>query len=177
MTVYLRTRVDPKQIMPIIRQQVRRLDPNIPVYEMRTTEQQLDLSLRTERLVASLSTVFGVLATMLAIIGLYGVMAYTVARRTREIGIRMALGALQGNVIWMIMREVLLVLAVGVVIGVPAAMGLSRLVRSQLYGLTPYDPGTVVGATVVLAAVACLAGLIPALRASRIDPTQALRYE
>ena len=177
MTVYLRTRVDPKQIMPIIRQQVRRLDPNIPVYEMRTTEQQLDLSLRTERLVASLSTVFGVLATMLAIIGLYGVMAYTVARRTREIGIRMALGALQGNVIWMIMREVLLVLAVGVVIGVPAAMGLSRLVRSQLYGLTPYDPGTVVGATVVLATVACLAGLIPALRASRIDPTQALRYE
>jgi ABC-type antimicrobial peptide transport system permease subunit len=120
---------------------------------------------------------FGVLATMLAIIGLYGVMAYTVARRTREIGIRMALGALQGNVIWMIMREVLLVLAVGVVIGVPAAMGLSRLVRSQLYGLTPYDPGTLVGATVVLAAVACLAGLIPALRASRIDPTQALRYE
>jgi len=177
MTVYLRTSVDPHEIMSIVRQKVRRLDPSIPIYEMRTTEQQLDLSLRTERLVASLSTVFGFLATLLAVIGLYGVMAYTVARRTREIGIRMALGALQGNVIWMIMREVLAVLAAGVVIGIPAAVGLSRLIRSQLYGLTPYDPGTLASATLVLAAVACLAGFIPALRASRIDPTHALRYE
>ncbi|HSU57963.1 MAG TPA: ABC transporter permease [Bryobacteraceae bacterium] len=177
MTVYLRTSVDPHEIMSIVRQKVRRLDPSIPIYEMRTTEQQLDLSLRTERLVASLSTVFGFLATLLAVIGLYGVTAYTVARRTREIGIRMALGALQGNVIWMIMREVLAVLAAGVVIGIPAAVGLSRLIRSQLYGLTPYDPGTLASATLVLAAVACLAGFIPALRASRIDPTHALRYE
>jgi predicted permease len=177
MTVYLRTSADPRQIMPIVRQKVRQLDPNVPIYEMRTTERQLDLSLRTERLVASLSTVFGFLATLLAIIGLYGVMAYTVARRTREIGIRVALGALQGNVIWMIMREVLVVLAAGVAIGIPAALGLSRLVRSQLYGLTPYDPGTIVAATLLLGAVACLAGLIPALRASRIDPTRALRYE
>jgi len=177
MTVYLRTSADPREMMSIVRQKVRRLDPNVPIYEMRTTERQLDLSLRTERLVASLSTVFGFLATLLAIIGLYGVMAYTVARRTREIGIRVALGAMQGKVIWMIMREVLVVLAAGVAIGIPVAVGLSRLVRSQLYGLTPYDPGTLVAATLLLGFVACLAGFVPALRASRIDPTRALRYE
>lgn len=177
MTVYLRTSVDPREIMPIIRQKVGRLDPRIPIYDMRTTEQQLDLSLRTERLVASLSTVFGFLATLLAVVGLYGVMAYTVARRTREIGIRMALGAQQGNVLWLIMREVIVVLAAGILVGIPAAVGLSRLVRSQLYGLTPHDPGTIVAATLVLSFIACLAGLIPALRASRIDPTRSLRYE
>ena len=177
MTVYLRTTADPRQIMSIVRQKVRRLDPNIPIFDMRTTEQQLDLSLRTERLVASLSTVFGFLATLLAVIGLYGVMAYMVARRTREIGIRMALGAVQGNVIWMVMREVLLVIAAGVVIGIPLAIGLSQLVRSQLYGLSPHDPITLAAAALVLAIVACLAGFVPAYRASRIDPTRALRYE
>ncbi|HEY3937724.1 MAG TPA: ABC transporter permease [Bryobacteraceae bacterium] len=177
MTVYLRTSLDPKQLMSAVRRKVQRIDPNVPVYAMRTTEEQIDLSLRTERLVASLSTVFGFLATLLAIIGLYGVMAYTVARRTREIGIRMALGALGGNVIWMVMKEVLILIAAGVVTGIPLALGLSRLVRSQLYGLAPYDPATLILATVALAAVACLAGFVPALRASRIHPTQALRYE
>jgi predicted permease len=177
MTVYLRASVDASEIMSIVRQKVRRLDPSIPVYGMRTTKQQLDLSLRTERLVASLSSVFGFLATLLAVIGLYGVMAYTVARRTREIGIRMALGAVQANVIWMVMREVLAVVAAGVAIGIPAAVGLSLLVRSQLYGLSPHDPATLVLAAFALAAVACVAGFIPAFRASRIDPTQALRYE
>jgi predicted permease len=177
MTVYLRTSLDPQQLMSAVRRKVQRLDPNVPVYAMRTTEEQIDLSLRTERLVASLSTVFGFLATLLAIIGLYGVMAYTVARRTREIGIRMALGAMGANVIWMVMKEVLILIAAGVLIGIPLALGLSRLVRSQLYGLAPYDPTTLILATVALAAVACLAGFVPALRASRIHPTQALRYE
>jgi predicted permease len=177
MTVYLRTTVDPREIMSIVRQKVRRLDPSIPIYGMRSTEQQLDLSLRTERLVASLSTVFGLLATLLAVIGLYGVMAYTVARRTREIGVRMALGAVQGNVIWMVMREVLMVVAIGVAVGIPAAIGLSLLVRSQLYELSPHDPATLALAAFSLAVVACLAGFVPAFRASRVDPTQALRYE
>src|SRR6185437_16137520 len=134
MTVYLRTSVDPHEIMSIVRQKVRRLDPSIPIYEMRTTEQQLDLSLRTERLVASLSTVFGFLATLLAVIGLYGVMAYTVARRTREIGIRMALGAVPANVIWLVMREVLILVGGGLALGLVGAFGVSRLVTSQLYG-------------------------------------------
>ncbi len=177
MTVYVRTNLDPKQLMSIVRRKINALDSNLPVYDMRTTEEQIDLSLRNERLIASLSTLFGFLATLLAVIGLYGVMAYTVARRTREIGIRMALGAIQGNVIWMVMREVLLLIAVGVLVGLPAAIGLSRLVRSQLYGLAPHDPTTLLLSTVVLVAVACLAGFVPALRASRIDPTRALRYE
>ena len=128
-------------------------------------------------MIASLSIAFGLLATLLATIGLYGVMAYTVARRTREIGIRMALGALAGNVIWMVMREVLLLIAIGVAVGVPAALALTRLVRSQLYGVTSYDATTLALATLGLATIACLAGYLPALRASRVDPIRALRYE
>jgi ABC-type antimicrobial peptide transport system permease subunit len=149
----------------------------MPIYSMRTTEEQIDNSLRTERLVASLSGVFGALATMLAVIGLYGVMAYTVTRRTREIGIRMALGAFRREVIWMVMREVLILIGAGVLVGLPLAVGLSFLVKSQLYGLAPSDPVTLILATVLLALVAGLAGFIPALRASRIDPMNALRYE
>jgi predicted permease len=177
MTVYVRTVNDPADLMRQVRHLVHQIDPNVPVYDLRTTTEQLDLSLRTERLVASLSTVFGTLATLLAIIGLYGVMAYTVARRTREIGIRMALGAQQGNVIWIVMKEVLLLIGVGVLVGIPLALGLGTLVRNQLFGLAPYDPVTIAGSTLALAVVAGLAGFIPALRASRIDPTHALRYE
>ena len=177
MTLYMRTSADPKQLMSIVRRKIQQLDPNIPVYEMRTMEEQLDVSLRNERLVASLSSVFGLLATLLAVIGLYGVMAYTVSRRTREIGIRMALGAVQGNVIWMVMKEVLILVAAGVLVGLPAAIGLSTLVRSQLYGLAPHDPATLLSATLAMIFVASLAGFMPALRASRIDPTLALRYE
>ena len=177
MTVYLRTTLDPKQLMSIVRRKVRALDANIPIYGLRSTEQQIDRSLRNERLIASLSSVFGLLATLLAIIGLYGVMAYTVARRTREIGIRMALGAIQGNVIWMVMREVFLVIAIGVAIAIPSAIALTTVVRSQLYGLAPHDPATFALSTIVLVLIAALAGFIPALRASRIDPTRALRYE
>jgi ABC-type antimicrobial peptide transport system permease subunit len=144
---------------------------------MRTTEEQISNNLASERLIASLSAVFGFLATLLATIGLYGVMAYTVARRTREIGIRMALGAAQGNVVWMVMKEVLSLVAVGVGVGLPAALALTRLVRSQLFGIAPNDPSTLVMAAVGLAIVASAAGYIPALRASRVDPILALRYE
>jgi predicted permease len=177
MTVYVRTAADPAQLMSIVRQRIRDLDPNLPIYDMRTTKAQLDNSLSHERMIASLSTVFGFLATLLAVIGLYGVMAYTVAQRTREIGIRMALGAAQGKVIWMVMREVLVLVAIGVAFGVPAALALSRLVQTQLYGVTAHDPSTLMMATVGLAFVACAAGYIPALRASRVDPMRALRYE
>jgi predicted permease len=177
MTVYVRTTLAEDQIMPAIRQKIQLLDPNVPIYSMRTTDQQIDDSLRTERLVASLSSAFGLLATLLAVIGLYGVMAYAVARRTREIGIRIALGAIQGSIIWMVMKEVLILLGVGVIIGLSAAVGLSHLVQSQLYGLKPHDPLTLVLSTIALGMVACLAGFIPALRASRIDPMHALRFE
>jgi len=177
MTVYVRTGSDPSQLMPAVRAKVRELDPTLPLYDLRTTEVQISNSLTTERMIASLSTVFGSLATLLAAIGLYGVMAYTVAQRTREIGIRMALGADRRKVIWMVMRDVLLLVAAGIAAGIPAALALMRAVETQLYGLTAHDPSTLAGATAGLALVACAAGYLPALRASRLEPVVALRYE
>ncbi|HET8921514.1 MAG TPA: ABC transporter permease [Candidatus Acidoferrum sp.] len=177
MTVYLRTSVDPNLLISTVRSKVRDLDPNLPVYAMRTTEVQIKNSLSAERLIASLSAVFGFLATLLAVIGLYGVMAYIVSQRTREVGIRMALGAARGNVIWLVMREVLLLVAIGVAAGAIASLALTRVVQSQLFGLTPHDPLTLGLATSALALVASAAGYIPALRASRLDPMAALRYE
>src|SRR6266566_1286174 len=175
MTIYIRTTADPNQLMSTVRSTVRDMDPNVPVYSMRTTEVTINESLSTERMIASLSAVFGFLATLLAVIGLYGVMAYTVAQRTREVGIRMALGAARGNVIWLVMREVLLLVAIGVAAGVTASLALTRVVQSQLFGLTPHDPFTLGLATAALALVACAAGYVPALRASRLDPMAALR--
>jgi predicted permease len=177
MTFYLRTRVDPQQLAQGVHEQVRRLDPNVPVVDLRTVDEQIGLSLKSERLVASLSAVFGALATALAVIGLYGVMAYIVARRRHEIAIRVALGALQGHVLWMVMRQVVFLSGAGLAIGALLAFALGSLIRSQLYGLQPHDPFTFVSATLVLAAAAGMAGLIPSWRASRVDPLQALRHE
>ncbi|MBV8832162.1 MAG: ABC transporter permease [Acidobacteriaceae bacterium] len=176
-TGYVRTAEHPNQMFSTIRKQVHDLDPNLPVFEMITLERQMENSLVTERLVASLSSGFGILATVLASIGLYGVMAYAVARRTREIGIRMAIGAEQRDVLWLVMKDVLSMLTVGVALALPVAWLLSQSVRSQLYGIQPSDPFSVVIAILTIASVAVLAGYLPARRAMRIDPVGSLRYE
>jgi predicted permease len=177
LTMYVRTAQSPDQMSDVLRSTIRRLDPNLPLYGMRTVQRQVDLSLVAERMVATLAAVFGALATTLALVGLYGVMAFVVLRRTREMGIRLALGARPGSVAWMVMREVLLLIGAGIVVGLPAAWGLSKLVESQLFGVTPNDALTMIGAALALAAVGCAAGYLPAYRASRIDPVRALRYE
>lgn len=177
MTAYVRTGAASAQSFPTLRSAVHSLDPNLPVYQLKTEESQLDESLSVERLTASLATAFGLLATLLAAIGLYGVMAFLVSRRTREIGIRMALGAMSADVLSAVMREVLLLAAVGIVVGVPAALGVARLVQNQLYGLSSSDPLIVVLAVTGILAVSALAGFLPARRASKIDPLIALRHE
>jgi ABC-type antimicrobial peptide transport system permease subunit len=176
-TVYLRTQGDPRPIEDELRERMRQFDPHVPVVGLETMNEQIGFSLRTERLVASLSAVFGGLATLLAVIGLYGVMAYAVRRRTREIGIRIALGALRSDVIAMVMREVFILIGIGLAVGLALALTLADLIRSQLYGLSARDPLTFVGSAIVLTLAAGLAGFVPALRASGVDPTTALRQE
>ncbi len=168
---------EPASIATSIRRQMQKLDSNVPLNNMKTMEVQVSESMFVERLIAMLSAFFGLLATLLAAIGLYGVMAYSVARRTREIGIRVALGAERGGVIGLVMREVALLAAIGVGVGLPIAMVLTKYVRSQLFGLEPNDPITLAIATTVMAGVALMAGYIPAERAARVDPIVALRYE
>jgi predicted permease len=177
MNVYLRTQADPRQVEDELRERMRQFDPHVPVVGLQTMNEQIGFSLRTERLVASLSAVFGGVATLLAVIGLYGVMAYAVLRRTREIGIRMALGALRSNVIVMVMREVFLLIGAGLAAGIALVLALADLIRSQIYGLSARDPLTFVGSAIVLTLAAGLAGFIPALRASSLDATTALRHE
>jgi predicted permease len=176
-TFYLRTSHRPEDVFNAVRKQVHELDANSPAFEMITLEQQVKDSLVTERLVTWLSTGFGLLATALAAIGLYGVMAYSVSRRTREIGIRMAVGAAKADVLWLVMREVLLLLVIGAAVALPVSWALAQSIRTQLYGIQLLDPLSIGSAVSAIAAVAALAGYLPARRAAHIDPLRALRYE
>jgi predicted permease len=177
MTAYVRTATASEAMFATIREEVRKLDAAMPIFDMNTMEDQLDRSLSVERLVALLSSAFGFLATLLAFLGLYGVTAFGVTRRSAEIGLRMALGARGGSVVGMVLKEVAILAAAGVGIALPLAWWLSELVESQLYGVAPRDPFTLALATLGLLSVALAAGAVPALRASRVSPVSVLRYE
>lgn len=174
---YARTAIGPRAALEAVRPLVRGLDPDLPVEELKTLEQQITENVFLDRFISILSAAFAVLATILAAVGLYGVLAYTVARRTREIGLRMALGAGRGNVRRLILGQVGRMLVVGGVVGLLAAFLLGHLARSLLFGMGGFDPLVLSAATALLAGVALGAGYLPALRASRVDPMEALRYE
>ena len=160
-----------------VQQTIHSIDRNLPITRVTTLDEQVARSITNQRLVAQLSTFFGVLAVFLSCIGIYGVMSYVVTRRTNEIGIRMALGARRFNMIWMVQREILTLITIGIVIGVPVTLACDRLISNMLFGLKPADPVTLVSTTVLLLTVAAIAGYLPARRASLVDPMVALRYE
>jgi len=181
MALYVRVAGASGAILPRIREALQNIDRDLPMFEVRTLAEELDAALIQERLIATLSSFFGILALLLASIGLYGLLAFAVVQRTAEMGIRMALGARRGDVVRMVMREALLLVVAGIVIGVPAALAGARLASSQvsglLFGLEATDPLTIALATLLLAVVAMAAGYLPARRASRVDPMVALRNE
>jgi putative ABC transport system permease protein len=177
LTFYVRAAGDPSAAAVAVRQAVQRFDPNLPIVDMKTMDAQVGESLFVERMVAVLSVAFGALATLLAAVGLYAVMAFAVARRTREIGIRMALGAERGRVLRMVLSEVALMAGAGVAVGLVAAFFVTRRVQSQLFGLSPSDPATLATAVFFLLGVAMMAGFGPARRATAIDPNVALKVE
>ena len=173
----VRTAGPPDSAIASIKNAIREVDSNLIIPTIQTVPQLIDQSLILERLLAKLSSFFGVLALVLASVGIYGVMAYAVVRRTKEIGIRMALGAQPRTVRWMVLRETLWLVIAGVLIGIPTALAVTRLVSSLLYGLKPTDPITVAVAIVAIIASAILAGFLPARTASRVDPLVSLKYE
>lgn len=174
---YVRTSLAPESVLSSVQPVMARLDPDLPVVQLRTMPEQVRQNVFMDRVITILSTAFAVLATLLAAVGLYGVLAYTVAQRTREIGLRMALGADAGRVRGMLLRQVGVMTVIGGLVGLAAAVGIGTAARSQLFEIEGYDPVVMAVSAVLLAVVALTAGFIPALRASRIDPMRALRYE
>jgi predicted permease len=178
MTFYVRVTAQAMSGLPDqLRRTVRAADPSLPVFDLQAVDTTVDQSLFSERMLALLSAAFGLVATLLAALGLYGVMAYTVSRRTREIGIRIALGAERRTVLWLVLREVAFITLAGIALAIPVTLALSGLVRSQLFGVSATDPSTMALASLVLCVVALVAGWLPARRAARVQPILALRAE
>src|SRR5262249_41903215 len=177
MTLYLRTGGDPIDYAATVQRLVREIDPQLQIVELRTMTDLVDESLMNERFIAQTASAFSLFALLLACVGLYGVMSYAVTRRTNEIGIRMALGATVHDVVRLVMRDVSLLVVLGVAIGMTAAVATTRFVSTMLFGLTPTDPLTLTLATLMMIGVAALAGYLPARRAARVDPMIALRHD
>ncbi len=177
MELYALTNQSSGAVESMIRQRIHRLDPKLVVYQMRTLEEQMDISLANERALAFLAVSFSLLALLMTAVGLYGVLAYATAQRTREIGVRMALGAQRSAVVMLVLREMALTAVIGVAVALPAAFGISRLLTSQLYGVVPGDPLTLGMCVAVTAVMVVLAAAIPARRAASVDPMLALRSE
>jgi predicted permease len=173
----VRTTGDPQRLIASIRKEASLLDSSIPILQTLTMSDQFDNNIAQERMLTTLCGFFGALALLLAAVGLYGVMAHSVTRRIREIGIRMALGARAGEVLWLVLREVIWMVGIGALIGLPTAFALTRLVTAYLFGLTPRDPLSIIGSVLLLLIITAIAGLVPARRATRVDPMIALRYE
>ena len=176
-TYIVRTPMPPEAIAASLRAAIQKIDPDLPFMDIRTQQQQIDSTMQQERIFASLTAGFGLLALALACVGIYGIMAYTVAQRTNEIGIRLALGAERTQVRGMVLREAGWLAALGIAAGLAAALALGRLIKTMLYGLQPADPLSLTTATLLLLAVVLTAAWIPALRASRVEPMNALRHE
>jgi predicted permease len=181
MVLYVRVAGQVRTLLPRIREEIARVDASLPVFDIHTLKEEMDAALVQQRLVALLTSLFGALALLLACVGIYGLLAFSVAQRTCEIGIRTALGARRGDVIWLVMREALVLVGIGIAAGVPAALLAARLASSQiaglLFGLEANDPLTLAAATTFLIVVAALAAYLPARRAARVDPMMALRNE
>ncbi|HEV2419759.1 MAG TPA: FtsX-like permease family protein, partial [Terriglobia bacterium] len=175
--IMLVTNTPPGVLEPLLRRSLAGLDPNLTVISVRTMQQQIDLSFDQQRAVASLAGLFGIVALILAAIGLYGVTAYTVAQRTNEIGIRMALGADRPKIVRLVLRGAFIRVGIGLLIGLPLAVGAGRLISAQLYGVSSWDPFALIVAASALAFCAFCAAIIPAARAASISPVTALRVE
>jgi predicted permease len=173
----VQTMQDPALMAGAVRAALAQIDPNLPVLDIKTVGEQVDLRMDNERFISQLSSFFSLLALLLACIGLYGVMNYDVARRTNEIGVRMALGAQTNGVLWLVLKESMVLLTIGIAAGIPAAIAATRLLQSQLFGLSTHDPATFAMAVFGVAVVTLLAAYFPALRAAKVDPMVALRYE
>ena len=177
MTFSVRTEGAPMTVAPLVRSAVSAIDPQLPVSDLRTQQDQIEQTIRPERFFAGFASAFGLTAALLAALGLYGVLAYGVSRRTPEIGIRVALGAERGDVLWLVLRESLGVVVAGLAVGLPVAFGITRLARAAVYGIEPGDPVSFAAGTAALLIVASIAAWLPARRAARIDPLVALRHE
>ena len=176
-SIQLRVAGNAKDLEPSLRRTIAEIDPNLTVLKVRSFDEQLGVNFNQERLLARLTGLFGLLALAVATVGLYGITAYSVVRRTSEIGVRIALGASRANVVGMVLRSAALQTGLGLAIGIPVALWGASVLASQLYGVKAYDPWTLAGATLILGFCGLMAGLVPAFRAAGIDPIRALRTE